>query len=131
MPDKKTGKKKILLVDDETDFLAIMGEHMESWGYEVITAASADEAMRAFKETRPDVAVLDYVMPDTDGISLLRKIRGVDKAIPVIMFTAKPEAHAMKEAKGLEIVAFVPKLSPYVDTQKSLKSALSMALKEK
>ncbi|MEE8360402.1 MAG: response regulator, partial [Candidatus Omnitrophota bacterium] len=83
--------------------------------------------MKALADQRPDVIVLDYIMPDMNGIELLRKIRGVNKDIPVIMFTAKPDTGAIKESTELDITAFVPKLSPYVDTKKSLKSALNMA----
>ena len=60
----------------------------------------------------------------------MKKIRGVDKKIPVIMFTAKPEVSAIKEAEGLDIVAFVPKASPFVNTHANLKSALNMAVKK-
>jgi len=129
MADSKMKKRKILLVDDEADFLEIMGAHLESWGYEVIKAQNGDEAIKALAGKGPDVVILDYVMPDIDGVTLLRKIRRTDKAIPVIMFTARPDTEAIKESKELDITAFVPKLSAYVDTLKSLKSALSMALK--
>jgi DNA-binding NtrC family response regulator len=126
---KKAPKNKVLLVDDETDFLEIMSYTIESWGYAVIKASNGKTAMKAFSEENPDVAVLDYIMPDISGIELLKKIRDINADIPVIMFTAKPDAEAIKESTELDITAFVPKLSPYVDTKKGLKSALSMALK--
>ena len=129
MADAKTKKKRTLLIDDETDFLEIMGAHLESWGYEVVRASNGDDALKALAEEKPDVIILDYVMPDINGVELLKKIRRVNKSIPVIMFTARPDTDVMSETKKLNISAFVPKLSPYVDTQKSLKSALSMALK--
>jgi DNA-binding response OmpR family regulator len=129
MADAKTKRKKTLLIDDEADFLEIMEEHLESWGYDVIKAQSGDEAMKAVSQSAPDAIILDFVMPDIDGVALLRKIRRINKDVPVIMFTAKPDAKAIKESEELNIAAFVPKLSPYIDTQKSLKSALSMALK--
>jgi DNA-binding NtrC family response regulator len=127
---KKTPKNKILLVDDETDFLEIMGETIESWGYDVIKTSNGNEAMSALADQNPHVIVLDYIMPDIDGIALLKKIRDINKEIPVIMFTAKPDTGAIKESAELHITAFVPKLSPYVDTQNSLKSALNMAFKK-
>jgi len=129
MADAKTKKKRTLLIDDQVDFLEIMGAHLESWGYEVVKASNGLDALKALAEEKPDVIVLDYVMPDIDGVELLKKIRRVNRNIPVIMFTARPDAEAIGEAKKLNISAFVPKLSPYVDTQKSLKSALSMALR--
>ena len=122
-------KKKVLLVDDESDFLEIMGRRVESWGYEVIRASNGSEALKALSENGPHVMILDYIMPDIDGIELLRKVRGAGNRIPVIMFSAKPQPEAIKDGEKLNIAAFIPKLSPYVDTQSNLKSALNMAFK--
>lgn len=126
---KKT-KKRVLLVDDETDFLEIMGQTIESWGYEVIRASNGSEAEKRLSDSSPDIVILDYIMPDIDGVSLLKKMRLTNKEVPVVMFTAKPDTQAIKETTELKITAFVPKLSPYVDTQTNLKSALNMAFKK-
>ncbi len=123
------GKMKVLLIDDETDFLDIMGQRIESWGYEVIPASNAKEAIDAFKSKNPDAIVLDYLMPDVNGIELLKKLRGIDKNVPVIMFTAKPKSEAIDEGVKLNISAFIPKLSTYTDTQKNLKTPLEMIFK--
>ena len=123
--------KKVLLVDDETDFLEIMSSRIESWGYKVIAASSAEEALKIFSEEKPDAMVLDFMMPDMNGVQLLMKIREIDKKIPVIMFTAQPKPEAMADAETLNISALVPKLSPYVNTQASLRSALKMVFKIK
>jgi len=123
--------KKILLVDDELDFLEIMKHRIEYWGYEAITASNGEDAIRAFKDKGPDAIILDYVMPDINGIDLLKKIRGINKKIPVIMFTAKPEFEAIRNSEKLNISAFIPKLSPLVDTQASLKKVLYMVFKKK
>ena len=123
-------RKKILLVDDEPDFLDVIGQRIESWGHEVILAQNAKEAMDAFKNESPDVIILDYIMPDIDGVELLKKIRAIDRKIPVIMFTAKPEFDAIKDTEKLNILAFVPKLSPFTDTRANLKSTLDMAFKK-
>ena len=123
--------RRVLLIDDETDFLDIMGQRIESWGYEVILASSGEEAMDALMSRQPDAIVLDYIMPDINGIELLKKIRDVDKKIPVIMFTAKPKSEAMEEGMKLKISAFIPKLSKFTDTQKNLKAPLDMIFKRK
>ncbi len=129
MTEKSDVKRKVLLIDDEADFLEIMGQTVESWGYQVLRASTGDEAMSAIANLGPEIVVLDYVMPDIDGVSLLKKIRAQNKDIPVIMFTAQPDTKVIKDTSELNITAFVPKLSPYVNTQTSLKSALSMASK--
>ncbi|MDD4182328.1 MAG: response regulator [Candidatus Omnitrophica bacterium] len=118
--------KRVLIVDDEIDFLTLIKKRIESWGYRVITASSKDEALEALDTTSPRVIILDYMMPDINGIELLRKIRKTNKKIPVVMFTAQPTMAAMAEAKELDIVAFIPKESSMVDTEKSLKMALEL-----
>jgi CheY-like chemotaxis protein len=118
--------KKILIIDDEIDFLTLIKKRIESWGYRVITASSGDEALEALDTTSPRVIILDYMMPDINGIELLRKIRKTNRKIPVIMFTAQPTIKAMEEAKELNIIAFIPKESSMVDTEKDLKIALEL-----
>ncbi len=121
---------KILLVDDEKDFLKIMGERIKSWGYEVIEASTGAEGMEAFRAKRPDVVILDYMMPGMDGITTLKEIRKLDKKVAVIMFTAHPEAKAMEGARKLNVGAFIPKLSAYTDTQNLLRAAIQMIEKK-
>ena len=122
-------KRKILLVDDDKDFLEIMAQIIEHWGYEVAIAANTKDTMDALANKKPDLVILDYIMPeDVSGIEILKKIRGVDKKMPVVMFTAKPESEAMGKAEDLAISAFIPKISPYTDTKKNLKNTLEMLL---
>lgn len=80
---------RILAVDDEqmlTDLLA-MALRMEGW--EVRTAASGFEALQAAKEFEPDAIVLDVMMPDLDGMSVLRRLRETGNLVPVLFLTAK------------------------------------------
>ena len=117
-------KKRVLLVDDESDFLMLMVKVVDSWGYEVLTAASGEEALQVFKSEKPHALILDFAMPDISGIELLKKIRAIDTRIPAIMFTARPSVKAIEESKYLNIVAFIPKISPYVNTHDDLRIAL-------
>jgi len=123
-------KKKILLVDDEPDFLDIMGERISSWGYEVIKASNGKEALGIINRSRPDSVVLDYMMPEMDGITTLEKIREIDSELPVIMFTAHPDTKSLASINKFKVSAFIPKLSTYGDIQSSLKTALSMIEKK-
>ena len=120
---------KILLVDDEKDFLTLMQKRIESWGHEVTIASNGTEAMEAFTEETPDIIILDYLMPDINGIDLLRKMRGVDKQTPAIMLTAQPTIKAMEISKELGISAFIPKYSPHVDSLEDLRIALDLMRK--
>ena len=123
-------KIKILLVDDEVDFLEMLSTRIKKWGFDVIEARSGKEGMDAIASQRPDIVILDYVMPDMDGISVLREIREKDKDIPVIMYTAYPDKVPIRAAEGLNINAFIPKLSVYEDTQTILKTAIEIAVKK-
>ena len=124
-------KKKVMLVDDEVAFLEIMSSRIESWGYKVVTATNGHEALELFNKDKPDAMIVDFRMPDMDGVQLLMKIRAIDSKIPVIMFTAQPKPETMEDAETLNISAFVPKLSPFVDAHASLRSALNMVFKIK
>ncbi|WP_460801786.1 response regulator transcription factor [Microbacterium sp. GXF6406] len=80
---------RILAVDDEqmlTDLLA-MALRMEGW--EVRTAASGMEALQVAREFEPDALVLDIMMPDLDGMSVLRRLRESGNLVPVLFLTAK------------------------------------------
>ena len=122
-------KLKVLLVDDEPDLLKLMGERIKLWDYILITAPNGKRALEILRAQRPDIIILDYMMPDIDGIATLKEIRKVSKKIPVIMFTAHPNEKNIKGAQALGINAFVPKLSLYSDAQHTLKTAKKLHMK--
>ena len=117
---------KILLVDDEADFRKVMTARIKGWGHDLIEAENGKEAIEAAKNKKPDMLVLDYMLPDMDGIAILKSIRKINKKIPVIMFTAYPDMKVMDEAGKLGISAFIPKATPNVDVILALKSAIDM-----
>jgi DNA-binding NtrC family response regulator len=121
---------KVLLVDDEPDILKLMGERIKSWGFDLISASSPSEALESLESKNPQIAILDYMMPEMDGVGLLKKIRQSNKGIAVIMFTAYPEPKAMVGTEKLGVRAFVPKLSTYSDASSNLKAALDLIAKE-
>jgi CheY-like chemotaxis protein len=122
--------KKVLLIDDEIDFLTLMKKLIESWGYEVIIASNSKDAIELFKNEKPNAIILDYLMPDMDGVALLKKLRTIGSSrIPAIMYTAHPTIKAVEDGKELNISAFIPKVSPYVDTQADLKLSLDLLCK--
>ena len=122
--------KKVLLVDDEADFLLIMSVRIKGWGYDVIEAGSGAEALDTIKQEQPDIVVLDYKMPDMNGIQTLREIRKFNRAIPVILFTAYPEKGATKESEDLGVSAFVPKSGVFGSGEMSLRTTLRVIEKE-
>jgi len=123
------GKIKVLLVDDEQDLLEVLGTRVRSWGYDSMEAPSAQEAIEAVKNNKPDIIVLDYKMPEMDGLDILREVRKISPEIPVIMFTAYPDDRAMDETENLGVYAFIPKFSAYQDAQATLKSVIDTIAK--
>src|SRR5262245_35657603 len=85
-------ERHILVVDDEPSLRLLVCMFLESEGYVVETAASGDEALRVLHDRRPDVLLLDLMMPGMDGWEVLRACRAqVDLAdLPVIVMSAAP-----------------------------------------
>jgi two-component system OmpR family response regulator len=82
---------RLLVVDDEATILGLLAGSLRLAGFEVVTAASGAEAVRATASSRPDLALLDVMMPDGDGFEALRLIRSGGFELPVIFLTARDE----------------------------------------
>jgi len=84
-------KKKILIVDDEVNFLKILKLNLEAKDYSVVMAFDGEEALRKFKSEKPDVVILDIMLPKLNGDEVCREIRNdpVLSKTPVIMLTGK------------------------------------------
>lgn len=95
-------KGRILVVDDESAIREVVRLNLEAEGYEVVSAADAAEAMRAFEEQPVVLAVLDVMLPDTDGFELARLLRKRSD-IPIIMLSARDSD--VDKAVGLGIGA--------------------------
>lgn len=84
--------KKIMLVDDEPDLLELVSGILEDDGFSnVVTASTVKDGVFLAKEEKPDLAVLDVMLPDGDGFSLMRQMRKFTD-IPIMFLTAKDEA---------------------------------------
>jgi two-component system KDP operon response regulator KdpE len=92
-------KRLILVVDDEPPIVRLVRAKLSADGYSVITASNGEEALCHLEEERPDLIVLDLMMPGMDGFETLRRVRQ-DSQIPVIMLTAR--ASDADKLKGLQ-----------------------------
>ena len=81
---------RILVVDDEPDITALVAYHLAKAGYRVSTASSGAEALRAASEERPDVVVLDLMLPGVSGYDVLTELRSREETrdVGVILLTA-------------------------------------------
>jgi CheY-like chemotaxis protein len=83
-------KKKILVVEDEEGLRFLYKEELEAEGYEVLTAQNGREAIQQLEEGKPDLIILDIVMPVMDGMEALGRIVGRERKIPIILNTSYP-----------------------------------------
>jgi two-component system OmpR family response regulator len=81
----------LLVVDDEAMILELLSGSLRLAGFEVLTAASGAEAVQAAASGRPDLVLLDVMMPDGDGFETLRRMRSGGAEVPVIFLTARDE----------------------------------------
>ncbi len=86
-----TLQKKVLIVDDEPDTLELVKTILESRGFKTTLASSGAEALSKITDGRPDLVILDIMMPDMDGWDVFRKIKEIDPKMPVAILTAKAQ----------------------------------------
>ena len=101
-------KVKILLVDDDADFVESTKMVLESKPYEVIVAVNGDEGLRKAKEEKPDLILLDVIMPVEDGFTAAEQIKKDPELakIPVLMltsFSAKGAETSIPRSRGYEL----------------------------
>lgn len=93
--------KTILLVDDEADFLQTITEMITSFGYRnLLHAKNGEEAISQYKKHRPDLVLMDIVMPKMDGITAFFKIKEFDPSAKIIFITAYEPPVKYMEAKA-------------------------------
>jgi len=83
-------KKKILIVEDEEGLRLLYEEELKTEGYEVFTASNGKEAIQKLEEKKPDLIILDIVMPVMDGLEALGQIVRKERKIPIILNTSYP-----------------------------------------
>jgi DNA-binding NtrC family response regulator len=110
MSGEKHAVARLLVVDDEALIRWSLGEHLMSAGYDVIEAADGASALDILGATaRIDLIVLDLKLPDTDGLSLLRRIRGTWPTCKVVMMSAFATAQDVQDARQYGVAEIIPK----------------------
>ena len=95
-------KKSILVIDDDRNILAIIEMYLKKEGCTVTTCERGDTALEAFHKAKPDLVVLDVMLPGEDGFSILKKLRNTPalRRLPIIMVTAK--SSELDTVRGLD-----------------------------
>ena len=119
-------KKKILVVDDEVDVLSIVKTRLEINNYEVFTASNGDDGFNAAVAQKPDLILLDVVMPVKTGFEVCQQLKDNSETanIPVIFLTAKGRESDMMEGARLGAVNYVIKPYDYKDLLAKIEKAL-------
>ena len=124
-------KKRILVVDDEPDFAAIVQKNLKKEGFDVEIAYDGVQAMEKIKANPPDAIVLDVMMPEKDGYEVCKELKQSDEYcnIPIVMLTAVADHVAStrySHADGMSMEAddYLPKPASAQDITDSLRSLL-------
>jgi DNA-binding response OmpR family regulator len=94
--------RTVLVVDDERKLVDVLRAYLERDGFRVVSAADGREALARFRQVRPDLVVLDLMLPEIDGLEVCRRLRA-ESRVPIIMLTARAEE--ADELVGLELGA--------------------------
>jgi DNA-binding response OmpR family regulator len=117
----------ILMVEDGQRVGEFVARFLQKEGYEVMCASSGEEGLRLFRDTPPDVVLLDLVLPGISGLEVLRQIKLVNPAVPVIMVTAHATVAIAVEAMRLGALDFLAKPIDLEALCAMLNKALSLA----
>ncbi|KIX89953.1 PhoP family transcriptional regulator [Staphylococcus microti] len=95
--------QKVLVVDDEHSIVTLLKYNLEQAGYSIEVAQDGEEALEKVDAVKPDIVVLDLMLPKKDGIEVCKTIRANKNAVPILMLTAKDDA--FDRVLGLELGA--------------------------
>ncbi|MBI3307453.1 MAG: response regulator [Candidatus Omnitrophica bacterium] len=119
------GEKKILLVDDDLDFIQILEFDLKKHGYEVTTAANGEDGLEKLKTYKPALIILDIKMPKMDGYTFVRRLKkdSETKHIPLIVLTSYEPMKDMFQLEGVQdyVVKSVNMESLLISIEKNLK----------
>ena len=118
---------RILLVDDEADYLQAMAFWFRSKGYNVTAVSNGEHALRLIRESPPDIAFIDVIMPSMDGAVVVKIIREFNTTLPIIMMSAyEKESKVKKKVNFYGVYCFFNKSEDFSKAKALLDSALKL-----
>jgi DNA-binding response OmpR family regulator len=89
---------RVLVIDDDNDILEFLKAFFENLGHEAVLTDNYKDALRQLVLLPPDLILLDIMLPEKDGLAILKEIKDLDKVAPVVMITAYKDADKVVEA---------------------------------
>ncbi len=118
--------RKVLLIDDDLSILKLLGRYLENAGYDVVTAENGIRGLQQLYEERPDLVILDVMMPRMDGWETCRRIREMTD-VPIIMLTVKGEEPDKLKAFRLGVDDYVTKPFSFAELAARVRAVLQRA----
>jgi DNA-binding response OmpR family regulator len=115
--------EKVLIVDDEKDFLDIIAERISARGMDVSTASSAEAALNMVEEESYDVVIMDFMMPALDGFKALKLMKAKRPEVQIILLTGNVPDEKHMEARELGALDVIEKPPDLQDLIKKIKKA--------
>jgi excisionase family DNA binding protein len=115
----------VLVVDDENSIRKTVSLFLRADNYRVATAATGAEAIASVQREMPDIVLLDLVMPDMNGVEVLKELHRMDPDLPVVIVTAFPDSEMMFQAMQFPPVMLLPKPVKKTDIIRSVHRFLS------
>jgi CheY-like chemotaxis protein len=115
-------KPKILIVEDDASQRLLYSEELKEEDYEPVTAKNGKEAIQILKKLKPDLIVLDIVMPVMDGMEALGRIIGKHKDVPIILYTSYPDCR--QDFMSWVGDAYLTKSSDLTELKETIKNLL-------
>ncbi|MFV2065452.1 MAG: sigma-54-dependent transcriptional regulator [Pirellulales bacterium] len=117
---------KFLVVDDEPADVALLGSLLEKLGHEVVTADTASDGLALVRREAPDVALLDILLPDENGLEVYRQMRALDGKLPILFVTASGSSNLAIEAMQLGAFDYLTKPLDVSKVRRAIERALEV-----
>lgn len=107
--------KKVLIVEDDEDFVFILQKKFTTEGFNIVTAKDGEEGVSVTEKEKPDLIISDMLMPKMDGVAMATKIREFNKEVPIIFLTNIKDADRPSDTKVPDGIDYIIKADTRID----------------
>jgi DNA-binding NtrC family response regulator len=119
---------RVLVVDDEEQFVVAFAKRLGARGFAVDTAGSGEKALEVMRQRRFDAIVLDLAMPGMNGIETLKHMLGIDPDVQVLLLTGHGSVHAATEAMKAGAADFLEKPADFAELLEKIRACIATRL---